>query len=79
MEESLDLVFIDGAKKDYAAIFDMCLPKLRPGGVILADNVLWKGKVLGEKYDDATTLSIKATRSRGWKIGQIADTAASIA
>ena len=60
MEETLDLVFIDGAKKDYAAIFDMCLPKLRPGGVILADNVLWKGKVLGEKYDDATTLSIKA-------------------
>ena len=54
IDETLDLVFIDGA------IFDMCLPKIRSGGVILADNVLWKGKVLGEEYDDATTLSIKA-------------------
>ncbi|HMY84842.1 MAG TPA: O-methyltransferase [Saprospiraceae bacterium] len=49
-----DLVFIDGAKKDYSAIFDMVLPMMNSGGVILADNVLWKGKVLDEEMDDRT-------------------------
>lgn len=53
-EGPIDLVFIDGAKKDYATIFDICLPKMSSGGVILADNVLWKGQVLEENVDDRT-------------------------
>lgn len=60
LDMTLDLVFIDGAKKDYAMVFDLCLPRLRKGGVILADNVLWKGKVLNEVPDDANTAAIKA-------------------
>lgn len=60
LDLTLDLVFIDGAKKDYATIFDLCLPKLRKGGVILADNVLWKGKVLIEGPVDANTAAIKS-------------------
>lgn len=52
-----DLVFIDGAKKDYSAIFDLCLPLMPSGGVILADNVLWKGKVM-EADQDARTKAI---------------------
>ena len=54
IDETIDLVFIDGAKKDYSVIFDLCLPKLRSGGIILADNVLWKGQVLSVDGDDRT-------------------------
>jgi predicted O-methyltransferase YrrM len=50
-----ELVFIDGAKKDYSVLFDICLPLMPSGGVILADNVLWKGKVLEEDMDDRTS------------------------
>ncbi|MFM2269712.1 MAG: hypothetical protein RL757_3153 [Bacteroidota bacterium] len=40
-----DLVFIDADKKNYSNYFDLCLPKVRSGGLIIADNVLWSGKV----------------------------------
>lgn len=52
-----DIIFIDAKKKDYALYFDLVIDKVRPGGFILADNVLWDGKVYsGSK--DATTLSL---------------------
>jgi len=41
-----DLIFIDGDKREYPGYLEMCLPLLRPGGTLLADNVLWDGKVL---------------------------------
>jgi predicted O-methyltransferase YrrM len=44
-----DLVFIDADKINYAAYYDLVIDKVRPGGIILADNVLWSGKVL-EKH-----------------------------
>jgi caffeoyl-CoA O-methyltransferase len=44
-----DLVFIDADKENYIAYWDACLPKLRRGGIILADNVLWSGRVLDPK------------------------------
>ena len=40
-----DLVFIDGDKKEYKQYFDLILPKVRKGVFIIADNVLWSGKV----------------------------------
>ena len=46
LNESLDLVFIDADKPNYSNYFDLVMPKLRLGGVILADNVLWSGRVL---------------------------------
>jgi len=46
-----DLVFIDAAKRKYIEYFDLVLPKLNPGGIILADNVLWKGKVVSKEND----------------------------
>ncbi|TVR88592.1 MAG: O-methyltransferase [Saprospirales bacterium] len=49
-----DLVFIDAGKKDYPLYFDLVIDKLSKGGVILADNVLWSGKVLQEERDDDT-------------------------
>jgi caffeoyl-CoA O-methyltransferase len=47
LNEYFDLVFIDADKENYIRYFDMAYEKLRPGGVILADNVLWSGKVIG--------------------------------
>jgi caffeoyl-CoA O-methyltransferase len=46
LNETFDLVFIDADKPNYANYYDLILPHLRVGGIILADNVLWSGKVL---------------------------------
>ncbi|MFN8309336.1 MAG: O-methyltransferase [Chitinophagales bacterium] len=52
--ETYDLVFIDADKQNYPEYLDLVLPKVRKGGFILADNILWKGKVLEEKQDRDT-------------------------
>lgn len=44
--KSYDLVFIDADKDNYLNYFDMILPLMNKGGIILSDNVLWSGKVL---------------------------------
>lgn len=46
LEEKFDLVFIDADKENYSNYYDLVFPKVRIGGLILADNVLWSGKVL---------------------------------
>lgn len=46
LSDTFDLVFIDADKRNNALYFDLIFDKLRPGGVILADNVLWSGKVI---------------------------------
>lgn len=48
----LDLVFIDADKANYSNYYEACLPLLKPGGLIVADNVLWSGKVLDPKDAD---------------------------
>ncbi|MGD9556816.1 MAG: O-methyltransferase [Mangrovibacterium sp.] len=47
-DQMFDIVFLDADKAEYCTYFDLIFEKLRPGGVILADNVLWSGKVLGD-------------------------------
>jgi len=59
IEEELDLVFIDADKHNYLSYYKMVVPKLRKGGFILADNVLWSGKVADEKYQDKETQGIR--------------------
>ncbi len=54
MDETFDLVFIDADKGNYSLYYDLVIDKLRQGGIILADNVLWGGKVLDEKKDKDT-------------------------
>jgi caffeoyl-CoA O-methyltransferase len=49
-----DLVFIDADKERYSLYFDLVIDKVRSGGVVLADNVLWSGKVLDAKPDKDT-------------------------
>lgn len=46
LEETFDLVFIDADKRLYSDYYELVFPKVRPGGLILADNTLWDGKVL---------------------------------
>lgn len=46
IEDELDLVFIDADKGNYSNYFDLVFDKLKSGGFIIADNVLWSGKVL---------------------------------
>jgi caffeoyl-CoA O-methyltransferase len=59
LDETFDLVFIDADKDNYSNYYDLVLPRLKPGGFIIADNVLWSGKVLmSEKEMDRDTLSL---------------------
>lgn len=46
LDETFDLIFMDGDKREYPAYYQLVFDRLRPGGVILADNVLWDGKVV---------------------------------
>ncbi len=57
LEVEFDLVFIDADKSNYLVYYDLLIDKLKSGSVILADNVLWSGKVLqpkGNKQDKDT-------------------------
>ncbi len=55
-----DLVFMDADKEDYVSYYERVLPRLRKGGYILADNVLWSGKVLSEaKQGDKDTPALQ--------------------
>lgn len=49
MDATFDLVFIDADKTNYLNYYEAVLPKMKSGGCIIADNVLWSGKVLDEK------------------------------
>ena len=55
-----DLVFLDADKENYLHYYEAALPKLRSGGVILTDNVLWSGKVVEKSTQDETTEALKA-------------------
>lgn len=50
IDRTFDLIFIDAAKGHYQAFFDLCYPKLNPGGVIVSDNVLYKGMIATNLY-----------------------------
>ncbi len=50
LDEQFDIVFIDADKKNYCKYYDLVFDKVKPGGYIIADNVLWSGKVL-EDYN----------------------------
>jgi predicted O-methyltransferase YrrM len=55
LNETFDLVFIDADKKNNATYYEMIIDKVRSGGLILVDNVLWSGKVLDEAVSDQKT------------------------
>ncbi len=52
INEEFDLVFIDADKREYTEYFNLVVDKVKPGGFILADNVLWGGNVLDKNTKD---------------------------
>ena len=48
---NIDLVFLDASKEDYLLYYKKIIPKLNKGGIIVADNVLWSGKVINDIND----------------------------
>ena len=57
-----DLVFIDAVKEEYRGYLDLSLPKLRTGGVVICDNLLWGGQVAGEIRSHDQKASTEALR-----------------
>jgi len=58
-KQEFDLVFIDAAKKEYDQYYEYSLKLVRPGGLILIDNVLWYGKVADNLIQDNATKSLR--------------------
>ena len=56
----IDLAFIDADKPNYIGYHDELVPRLRPGGLLLVDNVLWSGQVLDGDATDANTVALRA-------------------
>ena len=54
LPETFDLVFIDADKPNYSNYYNLVFDKVHPGGFIIADNVLWSGKVLQNEKDEDT-------------------------
>jgi caffeoyl-CoA O-methyltransferase len=56
LTDPLDFVFIDADKPNYSTYYEACLPLLKAGGLIVADNVLWSGKVIDPQDDDTRAI-----------------------
>jgi caffeoyl-CoA O-methyltransferase len=63
LNEEFDLVFIDAVKEEYQGYLDLSLPKLRIGGVVIVDNLLWGGQVAGEIRSPDQKPSTEALRA----------------
>lgn len=59
-DDPIDLAFIDADKQSYAAYYEELVARLRPGGLLLADNVLWGGAVVDPSADDPDVRAIRA-------------------
>ncbi len=59
IEGPVDIVFIDADKTNYCRYYDLVFDKVAKGGLIVADNVLWSGKVLNEHDADEDTMSLR--------------------
>ncbi|MDX1696174.1 MAG: class I SAM-dependent methyltransferase [Ketobacteraceae bacterium] len=57
---SFDAAFIDADKENYDTYYEQCLALMRPGGLIMIDNVLWGGSVIDDSVQDEDTVAIRA-------------------
>ncbi|TFH34147.1 MAG: O-methyltransferase [Bacteroidia bacterium] len=64
IEGFFDLVFIDGDKREYNEYYDLVFDRVAGGGYIIADNVLWDGKVADSEADDPMTTGIRKFNHR---------------
>jgi len=56
---SLDIIFNDVDKEDYPRVLKLAIPRLKPGGLFITDNVLWSGRVADSKNSEPTTKAIR--------------------
>ena len=54
LDETFDLLFIDAVKEEYGQYLDLGLPRLRTGGVVIVDNLLWGGRVATGDTESST-------------------------
>jgi caffeoyl-CoA O-methyltransferase len=59
-DETIDLAFIDADKPGYISYYEALVPRMRPGGLVLVDNVLWGGSVVDPSVTDENTEAIRA-------------------
>jgi len=59
LKDTFDLIFIDADKQQYPLYYEQALEKLKPGGFILIDNVLWSGKVLDTQHQDKDSVLLR--------------------
>ena len=59
-ERKYDIAFIDADKENYVGYYEYSLKLLRPGGLVLVDNVLWSGKVIEQDMQDKDTIAIRS-------------------
>ena len=64
LEEPLDLVFIDADKPNYVNYYEAVMPKLAERGLIVADNTLWSGNVVGEQDRSEQAVALRAFNDR---------------
>ena len=64
MMNTFDFVFIDADKTNYDNYYEACLKLIRPGGIIMLDNVLWGGSVIDDSAQDADTLAIREINTK---------------
>jgi caffeoyl-CoA O-methyltransferase len=62
--EPFDMAFIDADKENVDNYYEDCLRLVRPGGLILVDNVLWSGAVINPSIDDADTSALRAIAAK---------------
>ena len=60
LKQKWDLIFIDADKENYQSYYDLTLPNLNKGGFIIADNVLWSGKVIDANENDIDTTALRS-------------------
>jgi predicted O-methyltransferase YrrM len=63
-DDGFDLAFIDADKPGYDTYYEQCLRVVRPGGLILIDNVLWSGRVADPSSDDENTRIMRALNEK---------------
>src|SRR4051794_29082696 len=63
-DAELDLVFLDADKPGYVSYWEELVPRVRPGGLLLADNVLWSGEVLDRSSGDENTAALRDFNDR---------------
>ncbi|HEY2811829.1 MAG TPA: class I SAM-dependent methyltransferase [Acidimicrobiales bacterium] len=63
-DPTIDLAFIDADKTNYVAYYEEIIGKLRPGGAILVDNVLWSGRIIDDADTSDDTVALRAFNDR---------------